>query len=207
MEVIMKKTKHFIVAIILIIVGVNNSKNIKAQVFWIGVNGGATYSWLSSSAEENNLSADGTGWNLGFFMKYGKRPFYKLGLHWTHANLNMKSTSPAIEDRVPFHNFNLDLRIGYEIINKAKFKWYLNGGLFVGRSILFNSNQFELDKQDINNPQYGIIGGTGIQYMNFIVDLDYHYHLGKLFKDEIELFGEETNSNLQQISIKIGFQF
>lgn len=43
--------------------------------------------------------------------------------------------------------------------------------------------------------------------MNFIVDLDYQYHLSELFDgDEVDL-GVEFGSHLQHLTLKVGFIF
>ena len=68
-------------------------------------------------------------------------------------------------------------------------------------------NVFEIERNDMQNPQFGFIGGTGIQYMNFILDLDYQYHLSELFKGDEEDIGVDFGSHLQHISLKVGFQF
>ena len=183
---------------------------LKGQVFWLGFNGGATYSWFDSPKVDNLVTADGYGWNLGFFAKYGKRPFYQLGLHWTRAQIDMKlnlAEDYVIEDKVPFHNFDLHMKVGYEIIRRPIFKWHVNAGPFIGRTFLFSSDVFEIERNDMQNPQFGFIGGTGIQYMNFILDLDYQYHLSELFKGDEEDLGVDFGSHLQHISLKVGFQF
>jgi hypothetical protein len=59
----------------------------------------------------------------------------------------------------------------------------------------------------MKNPQFGLIGGTGIQFMNFIVNLDYSYHLTELFKGDEEVFGLNFKSHLQVIFLKVGLQF
>ncbi len=206
----MKKAKHIIVAVSLLLVGLGFTANLQAQVFWIGVNGGATYSWFNSPKADNLVTSGGYGWNLGFFAKYGKRPFYKLGFHWTRANQDMKlnlGEGNVIEDMVPFHNFDLHLKVGYEIVYKSKFKCHVNAGPFIGRTFLFSTNVFEIEEDDMQNPQYGVVGGTGIQYLNFIVDLDYQYHISELFKGDEQDLGIDFGSHLQHISLKIGFQF
>jgi hypothetical protein len=206
----MKKRRQLVFLFIFFLAIFLGGVKVQGQVFWLGFNGGATYSWFSSSDAENFISSDGYGWNLGFFARYGKRPFYKLGFHWTHANQNMKvnfTDNSVIEDKVPFHNFDLQAKVGYEIIQKAIFKWHINGGAFLGRALLESTNTFEIEKSDLNIPQYGIAAGTGIQYMNFIIDLDYQYHISELFKGEEDELGFNLGSHLQHLSLKIGFQF
>jgi len=87
------------------------------------------------------------------------------------------------------------------------FKWNVNAGASIGTVFLFDSNIFDFDREDMTNPQFAVIGGTGIQFMNFIVDVDYSYHLTDMFKaDEIE-FGENFGSHRQVIAVKVGMVF
>ncbi len=188
----------------------SGSQEARGQVFWLGLNGGATHSWFTSPKADNLVTADGWGWNLGFFARYGKRPFYQVGLYWTRAQTDMKyflTESFVIEDRVPFNNFDVIVKAGYEIIREPMFKWHVNAGPFIGTSFLFSTNTFEIETDDMKNPQFGINTGTGIQFMNFIFDVDYQYHLTELFiGDETDL-GIEFGSHLQHLTFKVGLIF
>lgn len=206
----MKTKKRFTYLIIFLFFVFFGISKTQGQVFWLGLNGGATYSWFTSPKADNLVTAGGYGWNLGFFMKYGKRPFYQLGLYWTRAQMDVKynlTDDYAIADKVPFHNFDLHLKVGYEIIRNSKFKWHVNAGPFLGRTFLFSTNIFEFEQDDMRNPQYGVVGGTGVQYLNFIIDLDYQYHMSQLFKGDEEDLGIDFGSHLQHLSLKVGFQF
>jgi len=206
----MKSKARYTFFLFLLLILLSGRNEIRGQVFWLGFNGGTTYSWFTSPEADNLVTGDGWGWNLGFFARYGKRPFYQLGIHLTHSQTNMKyylDDTNVIEDQVPFHNFDVVLKVGYEIIRKPKFKWHVNAGPLIGRTFLFSTNTFEIESSDMRNPQFGLAGGTGIQYMNFILDLDYQYHLTELFVgDEVDL-GIEFGSHLQHLSLKVGFIF
>jgi hypothetical protein len=184
----------------------------KAQFFYVGLNGGANYSWFKAPKFSNVISSDGYGWNMGFFLRYGKRPYIQAGFDWTRANndfvFEVKEADFKIEDKVPFHNFDFSIKVGYEIIQTPYFKWSLLGGPFIGRSLLFNSNEFEFSNTDFKNPQYGLIGGTAFQITNFILSLEYSNHLSGLFKPvEVDGYTIDFGSKLQIISLKLGMQF
>jgi hypothetical protein len=203
------KVRHIYFASIVVLL-LTGSLETRGQVFWLGLNGGATYSWFTSPKADNLVTGDGLGWNLGFFARYGKRPFYQLGFHWTRAATDMKyflTETLVIEDQVPFHNFDLVAKVGYEVIRKPIFKWHVNGGPFLGTSLLFSTNTFEIERDDMRNPQLGLSAGTGIQFMNFILDLDYQYHLTELFVGDETDLGIEFGSHLQHITLKVGFIF
>ena len=186
------------------------AKNASAQMFWLGFSGGYQYSWFKSPNINNEVLGEGGGWNLGFFLKYGKRPFYQVGFRWMRAQNTITDsydTEQTIVGDVPFHEFAVPVKVGYTLIDKPMFKWNVNAGASIGTVFLFDSNIFDFDREDMTNPQFAVIGGTGIQFMNFIVDVDYSYHLTDMFKaDEIE-FGENFGSHLQVIAVKVGMVF
>ena len=201
--------KTFIVAVLAL--GMTMiSKTSDAQMFWLGVNGGTNISWFTTPGIDNALVSAGGGWNLGFFMRYGKKPFYQIDFRWIRAN-NTLTYEPipglVFKDDVPFHQFEIPVRVGYPIYYSPLFKWHVNAGAFVSTTFLFSTNVFEIERNDMRNPQAGVIAGTGIQFMNFIVDVDYSYHITKLFKGDKEDLGVDFKAHLQLVSIKVGFQF
>jgi hypothetical protein len=206
----MKSRARIIAAILLMMLFLTSGKEARSQVFWIGLNGGATHSWFSSPKANDLVVGKGWGWNLGFFVRYGKRPFYQAGIYWTRAEIDMKyHYNPHIvfEDDVPFDNFDIIVKAGYEIIHKPMFKWHINAGPFIGSSLLFSTNTFDIEIDDMRNPQFGINTGTGIQIMNLIIDVDIQHHLTELFLgDEVDL-GVEFGSHMNHVTMKVGFIF
>jgi hypothetical protein len=113
----------------------------------------------------------------------------------------------VIEGEVPFHKFEIKVRVVYPIVYKPMFKWHVNGGASIGTTFLFSDNNFEFERNDMTNPQVAVMGGTGIQFMNFIIDLDYSYHLTDLFKGDEEDLGVDFGSHLQVFALKVGMVF
>ncbi|MEJ2594031.1 MAG: outer membrane beta-barrel protein [bacterium] len=186
----------------------------KAQLFWIGGNGGAQISWFTTPKADNIVLSVGAGWNLGFFLRYGKKPFYQIDFRWYRASHIIQyqyEIVPGIilpiEGEVPFHKFEIPVRVGYPIVYTPLFKWHVNGGPFLATTFLFSTNVFEFERDDMRNPQFGVLAGTGIQFMNFIIDIDYSYHITQLFKGDEEDLGVDFGAHLQMISLKVGFQF
>jgi hypothetical protein len=206
----MKPIHKAILILLVALAAAFSTKSSHAQLFWIGANGGAHVSWFTSPGVDNAVVSAGAGYNLGFFLRYGKKPFYQVDIRWIRAtNIILYEYEPGliIEGEVPFHKFEIPLRVGYPIIYTPIFKWHVNGGPFLATTFLFSSNVFEFERDDMRNPQFGVMAGTGIQFMNFILDLDYSYHLTELFKGDEEDLGVDFKSHLQLISLKIGFQF
>lgn len=81
------------------------------------------------------------------------------------------------------------------------------GGVFIGTTFMLSSNAFGFKQQDIRNPQFGVVGETGIQYMNFLVLVDYNYSLTKFFAKGVNEYGANVRSYLQVFSLKVGLQF
>lgn len=205
--------KQITKTLIIVIVGITLtfiSKSSSAQLFWIGFNGGLQASWFTTPKIDNAVLSAGVGYNLGFFLKYGKKPFYQLEFRWMRASHIISyeyEPGKFIEGDVPFHKFEIPVKVGYPIVYKPKFKWHVNGGASIGTTFLFSSNEFEFERNDMKNPQVAVIGGTGIQFMNFIFDLDYSYHLTQLFKGDEEDLGVDWGEHLQLISMKVGLLF
>ena len=184
----------------------------QSQVFYIGFNTGSAYSWFNSPKFDNAITSHGYGLDLGFYFRYGKRPYYQVGFDWTRSQNNfifeIKEADFKIEDKVPFNNFDFSFKIGYEIVQTPMFKWKTHAGPFIGRSLLFTSNEFDFDNSDFKNPQYGIIAGTGIQFTNLVIEIEYSYHISGLLKPvDVDGYTVEFGSNLQLITLKVGFQF
>jgi hypothetical protein len=206
----MKTSRKIAVTIILGMMLVFVSKSSQSQMFWLGFNGGYQYSWFKTPGFDYKVTGSGPGWNLGFFLKYGKRPFYMAEFRWMRANNFISyEVEPGsfIEGDVPFHKFEMPVKVGYNIIQKPIIKWHVNGGASIGTVFLFSENNFEFERRDMRNPQVAVIAGTGIQFMNFIIDFDYAYHLNQLFKGDERDLGVDFGAHLQVISVKVGWVF
>ena len=79
--------------------------------------------------------------------------------------------------------------------------------MFIGRNTILSNNSFNLTNSDIQNPQYGMIGETGIQYLNFLVLMDYNYSLNGFFADETNTYWANVHTHLQIVALKVGMQF
>jgi hypothetical protein len=180
------------------------------QFFWLGFQAGEGVSWFSNPGQNNTTLSAGAGTSFAFFMRYGTRPYSQLGFEWLLSTNQMKfevHPGTTAHDNVPFHSFKIPLTAGYEIIHKPRFKWRVGGGLFIGKNTIQSSNSFNFTSEDIKNPEYGLIGETGIQYLNFLVLIDYNYSLNKFFAENANTYGYNVKSHLQIFALKIGMQF
>ena len=182
----------------------------RGQFFWLGFQAGEGVSWFSNPGQGNTHLSAGAGTSLGVFMRYGTRPYYQMAFEWLYSTNQMKfEIKPGMtaHDNVPFHSFKVPITAGYEIIHKPRFKWRAGGGMFIGSNTILTSNSFHLNNTDIQNPQYGLIGETGIQYLNFLVMMDYNYSLSNFFADEANTSWANVHSHVQIFALKVGMQF
>ena len=79
--------------------------------------------------------------------------------------------------------------------------------MFIGTNTILTSNSFNFTWNDIQNPTYGLIGETGIQYLNFLIMIDYNYSLNRFFVEDAGTYGINVKSHLQIFALKAGMQF
>ncbi len=180
------------------------------QFFWLGFQAGEGVSWFSHQTQDNTRLSAGAGTSIAVFIRYGTRPYYQVAGEWLFSTNQMKfevTPGTTANDNVPFHSFKIPVTAGYEIIHKPRFKWRVGGGMFIGTNTILSSNSFNFTRGDIHKPEYGFIGETGIQYLNFLVQIDYNYSLNRFFADDANTYDVNVQSHLQIFALKIGMQF
>ena len=212
----MKSLRKYLIIAAVILTSVLTTKTSYSQVFYIGFNGSAVYSWFNSPKLENVITSDGWGWDLGFFLRYGKRPFVQVGLNWTRSvnKFAVKyyddelQEEQLFEENIKLNNFDFSLLIGYELLQTPMFKISVRGGPFIGRSLMFSGETLYFENRDFKNPQWGVTGGLGFQFTNLIFGINYNYHFTELFKP-LEVDGTEYKfgSKIQMISLNVGLMF
>jgi hypothetical protein len=201
--------KILLTSLLLLFMGMTSVSS-QGQFFWLGFQAGAGVSWFSNAGQGNARLSAGTGASFGFFVRYGTRPYYQLGIEWLYSTNQMKfevKPGATANDNVPFHNFKIPITVGYEIIHKPRFKWRIGGGPTIGWNTILSSNSFNFTQQDMRNPQFGVVGETGIQYMNFLVLIDYNYSFSRFFDKEASTYGVDVYAHLQVFALKVGMQF
>jgi hypothetical protein len=182
----------------------------RGQFFWLGFQAGEGVTWFSHPGQDSTHLSAGSGTSFGFFVRYGSRPYYQLAAEWLFSTNQMKfevRPGTTAHDNIPFHNFKIPLTVGYEIIHKPRFKWRAGGGLSIGWNAILSSNSFNFTGNNIKNPQFGLIGETGIQFLNFLVLFDYNYSLSRFFDNDAGTYGVHVCSHLQVFALKAGMQF
>jgi hypothetical protein len=196
-------------ALLLLLMG-TASMPCRGQFFWLGFQGGAGATWFSRPGEDSTSLSPGAGASFGVFIRYGSRPYFQFAAEWLFSTNQMKfqvRPDTSAHDNVPFHNFKLPFTLGYEVIHRPRFKLRAGGGFFIGRNIVLSSNSLDLTAGDTRNPQFGLVGEAGIQYLNFLVVMDYNYSFNRFFAKDASTYGVNVRSHLQTFSVKLGMQF
>jgi hypothetical protein len=178
-----------------------------SQTMYVGLNTGVVNNQVYSLDPQNSFTSEGWGYNLGFYLRYGKRPFYQAGLDWTRSVNETKFIhgKENTTGQVPFNNFDLSLKLGYEIVQRPAFKWKASLGPFIGKSRLKSTDVFNFNQNDFHNPQYGFVAGTGIKVTSMVFDLEYSYHFSSLFSEGYS--GIDPDSHIETFAVKVGFMF
>jgi len=182
----------------------------QGQFFWLGFQAGEGISWFTNPGVDSISLSEGNGTSLGFFIRYGKRPYYQVAFEWLTTNNQVRiNVEPGVtkKSNFPVHSFKVPITAGYEVVHRPKFKWRIGGGFFIGPTVPLSSNAFNFNKSDFKNPQFGVIGETGIQYFNFLILVDYNYSLTKLFNKNAGDYGMNLDSHMQIFALKAGLQF
>jgi len=196
-----------------ILVSLAFANQASAQYFYIGLDGSAVTSWFNSPKTDNLVASNGWGWNMGFFVRYGKRPYIKGEFDWTRSmndfTIKFADDGKDLTEQIKFHEFDFAIKVGYNIVDLPMFKVDVNIGPFIGRSLFFSTDDIYFSKDDFRNPQIGFSTGAGIQFTNFIAGFDYTYHFTDMFAP-VDIGEGNTlilGAHLQLFMVKIGFMF
>jgi hypothetical protein len=206
----MRKIREIFLTILFSVVICLISSPCHGQFFWLGFQAGEGVSWFSNPGHDSTHLSPGAGTSFGLFIRYGTRPYGQLGVEWLFSTNQMKfevKPRTTAHDNVPFHDFKIPLTMGYEVIHKPRFKWRVGGGLFIGWNTILSANSLNITANDIKNPQFGVIGESGIQYLNFLFLVDYNYTITRFLDKDAGPQGVNVNSRLQIFALKIGMQF
>jgi len=181
------------------------SKNGMSQAVYAGFTTGFTNVQINLPGTDNSTSTK-PGFNFGFYLRFGKRPFYQGGIDFIRSRNNIKTGAGNLEN-TPLHQFDFSLKVGYEILQKPLFKWNILGGPFIGKALMMSTANLDFKNSDFVNPQFGLIAGTGIQITNFIINVEYAYHISRFFNPSETKPFLSPESHIERLSLKFGVQF
>jgi len=144
----------------------------------IGVNG----STLSGNPEGVKNEAN-VGWQIGGYLRYGKRFYIQPGIFWHYMSTETTSDFNDIKTDNKISTIQVPVCIGFNIID--------GDGLvlraFAGAAVSFLTSVDEGDyikKDDINSTQWLGRIGVGLDFTMFTADLGYDYGFSSFYSDE-----------------------
>jgi hypothetical protein len=147
------------------------------------------------SGETDNIQHDANvGWQIGGYLRYGKRFYIQPGIFWHYMNTETTDAS-SVED------FKFEQQIST-----------IQVPVCVGFNIIDDDNAADLDKDDINSTQWLGRIGAGLDFTMFTVDLGYDYGFSKFYTDEliaeVALGGiDASDTKIQEFFLNFGLRF
>lgn len=137
------------------------------------------------------------GFVIGGNLQIGGSFYFQPGVYW-HTLGSELSVSSFSTDNVVINAIQIPAFLGYRIVNTGLF----DVRLYAGGSLLFvtkiNENEFSfLDqtfsvrKEDFADQVWGVVGGVGLDFTIFTVDLNYEYGLSNLIDTSVMIGLEE----------------
>lgn len=157
-----------------------------------------------SSAENPIFNGVSVGYLGGFGFRVSKNKIYgeatfnfiRSGVPIDLRRLGNGNTSST----VPIYAFELPVVVGYRFAKTAFFKWAVYTGLNTLVVTRVKPNDFDFERSGVNNPQWGIRAGSGIDFAFFTFNFNYTYNLPKLL--EIE---PRVNTHIMQFNVGVIF--
>jgi hypothetical protein len=125
---------------------------------------------------------------------FGKKVYFEPGLQYVAKSMEVVSSGGSVPDLEP-EDFNLKglrvpLAVGIHLLGNEKSTVTLHG--FGGLSAFFIMDD-NVDI-DLNNTQFGVFAGAGVDIWKIFVDVSYEWSLSKLSTDipELEIGGTRS---------------
>jgi hypothetical protein len=174
----------------------------------IGVNG----STLSGNPEGVKNEAN-VGWQIGGYLRYGKRFYIQPGIFWHYMSTETTSDVNDLKVDNKISTIQVPVCIGFNIVDSSALVFRA----FAGAAVSFLTSVDEGDyikKDDINSTQWLGRIGVGLDFTMFTVDLGYDYGFSSFYSDEtIEAaasgpFGLDVSDvKIQEFFLNFGLKF
>jgi len=190
----------FITAILmLIIINLQAQRpNLQLRVF-AGMN-------VFTLKSKSNPLLDGVsvGYLGGFGARITKRKLYgEMNFNFIRSGIPLELQrigSNLPNSTINISAFEIPIVAGYKFANTAFFKWSMYTGINTIIVTRVKQNDLDFTKSDMKNPQFGLRGGSGIDFAFFTFNFHYTYGLNKLIKNE-----NRTNNHLMEFNIGVIF--
>lgn len=174
---------------------------------YLGVQMGPAYANLHPMNIENVLSTSPAGRQMGLFLRYGKRPYYHLGVNWGRARdavMIENGTMGAVQDEIPIRTFGMTAKIGYNVLNNPRFRWRASTGPHLGRARLFSSENIQFSNESVRCRYWAWQVGTGVDIFHFNLDIGYNFALQPLDAGIEQNLGLDLESSMRMVVVEIG---
>lgn len=175
----------------------------------IGINAAT----LTNNAEDIQNDAN-VGWQIGGYLRYGKRFYIQPGIFWHYMNTETTDAS-SIDDfkfEQKISTIQVPVCVGFNIIDGDGLVLRVFGGAAVSFLTNVDDNAADLDKDDINSTQWLGRIGVGVDFTMFTADLGYDYGFSEFYSDEAiadaALGGlDVSNTKIQEFFLNLGLKF
>ncbi len=201
----MKRTFLIITTLLVFSVG--------ASAKWFSVGASAGYSTTLNYGQKigdifnakYNLQ---NGFNLGVYMRLGKRLYVQPEVLYNYTTYNNEITAAKAapqNKRYVNSTFDIPVLVGYSFVNRPKFKLRVMAGpRFAFNAGSTKPQEFEEISQDMRTNRVGLDCGVGIDVWRFNLDVRYNLFedLYKYKKDDIAL----ESKPLHSFQVSLGFR-
>lgn len=134
--------------------------------------------------DASNVSASGQAGALaGLSVQFGKKIYFEPGLQYVAKSTSYTSTTnPDFNQKLDVKGLRIPVAVGINLLGNQKSALTFHG--FGGLSAFFAmSNGFSDIDVDINNTQWGVFAGAGVDIWKLFFDVSYEWSLSKLAPD------------------------
>ncbi|MBL7139016.1 MAG: PorT family protein [Bacteroidales bacterium] len=175
--------------------------------FTIGPKVGYNASKLSTSIDTVS-SQFKSGFQIGVFVRIGKRFYLQPELYYTTQGSEFKSNTDIWEQKVNIGSLDIPLLVGFKLLNTKVVNLRILAGplasFVVNRSVKVSGIVTEpIENADINSVNWAIQVGAGLDVLFMTLDVRYQIGLNNLIK---QIENVEANSKNNVWVVSLGFK-
>ena len=172
--------------------------------FGLGLKLGYNGSTLTASPDTVSVSF-GSGFHAGAYARIGKRFYLQPEACYVLQNSRMEGTETAWEQQVTIGSVDIPVLAGFNLLNDKAVKLRIFAGPVV--SFVVNRNVKELSEvagpltgADINNVNWGLQAGAGLDFLFLTFDIRYQAGLNNVIT-KVETVAMDSKNNAWIISL------
>ncbi|TSA28551.1 MAG: PorT family protein [Bacteroidetes bacterium] len=172
--------------------------------FTIGPKVGYNASKLSTSLDTVS-STFKSGFQIGVFVRIGKRFYVQPELYYTTQGSEFKSNKDIWEQKVNIGSLDIPLLVGFKLLNAKVVNLRILAGpmasFVVNRSVKISGIVTEpIENADINSVNWAVQAGAGLDVLFMTLDVRYQIGLNNLIKT-IETATINSKNNVWVVSL------